>query len=568
MMDESNKLDLYDDSERTPSMMCAKTSNRRGSDCASTVVSSTGESKGKRRSSYASTILSSSTVESFGNMWTHMSKKWAEGDAFEEVDEDELTYSFKDCATFFLQSSKVSAMSLLKLMKRNLWIPIFSLTTFTFFMIIGLLVLRSFERSYVDDLSSKALTLAQDTGNYFSNELDKSLVPMFSLGQVVKHDDQFRALSNEIKNVGEPGAAPLREDVVGFRDVTGICDRPELQTKFDEVVQNILGDATMRGTVANMQLAPNAVHCLSSPLINNRDFDTGIFNTTKSIGKDWLNIDNPMLVKTAKLTVGSPTNEITFIGPIALKSLEEEILTEKAFCTHLSVNLESENLLIDGRSYPSWGYVQSFINWELILKQQGVHDKFADAGMAFQLYREDTKTDENGNTQTIDVVLAESDNSHILASQETISAPVETANSVWNVKVGYVDGFSPPWLLSAKIAVLILSMILSILVLLIHAEKYKNQLLLYKMLPKKAINKLNRGQTVVDRYGMVTIFFSDIVGFTSLASTMRPVEVMEMLNDLYKEFDKLVAKHNVYKVETIGDAYMVRSVRNKIFVLN
>merc|ERR1711862_69680 len=122
--------------------------------------------------------------------------------------------------------------------------------------------------------------------------------------------------------------------------------------------------------------------------------------------------------------------------------------------------------------------------------------------------------------------------------------------------VAYMNDIRSPWLASARFAVFILSAILSIMVLLIYAEKYKNTLLLYKMLPKRAIKKLKKGQTVVDRFNLVTIFFSDIVGFTSLAGTLRPIEVMQMLNDLYKEFDKLVAKHNVYKVETIGDAYM------------
>lgn len=50
----------------------------------------------------------------------------------------------------------------------------------------------------------------------------------------------------------------------------------------------------------------------------------------------------------------------------------------------------------------------------------------------------------------------------------------------------------------------------------------------------------------------VTIFFSDIVGFTTMCGEMRPVQVMRMLNELYMELDKLVAKHKIYKVETIG----------------
>ena len=71
-------------------------------------------------------------------------------------------------------------------------------------------------------------------------------------------------------------------------------------------------------------------------------------------------------------------------------------------------------------------------------------------------------------------------------------------------------------------------------------------------MPKKAIKKLHRGQTVLEKYNLVTIFFSDIVGFTTMCGEMRPIQVMRMLNELYTELDKLVAKHKVYKVETIG----------------
>jgi len=75
---------------------------------------------------------------------------------------------------------------------------------------------------------------------------------------------------------------------------------------------------------------------------------------------------------------------------------------------------------------------------------------------------------------------------------------------------------------------------------------------------EEAMRQIGQG-AIADERSDVSVLFSDLVGFTKYCSKVHATTVVRALNSLYFEFDAALEKLNVFKVETIGDAYFVSS---------
>lgn len=89
-------------------------------------------------------------------------------------------------------------------------------------------------------------------------------------------------------------------------------------------------------------------------------------------------------------------------------------------------------------------------------------------------------------------------------------------------------------------------------------EQAQAERLLLNILPGPIAEQLKREErTIAESFPEVTIMFADIVGFTELAARTPPIELVEILNVIFSEFDQLTEEHGLEKIKTIGDAYMV-----------
>jgi adenylate cyclase len=90
-------------------------------------------------------------------------------------------------------------------------------------------------------------------------------------------------------------------------------------------------------------------------------------------------------------------------------------------------------------------------------------------------------------------------------------------------------------------------------------EFARSEALLKNILPVSVVEQLKEDNhaTVAQRYDEASVLFADMAGFTARSATMPPERLVRFLDHVFTTFDSLVERHNLEKIKTTGDSYMV-----------
>lgn len=97
------------------------------------------------------------------------------------------------------------------------------------------------------------------------------------------------------------------------------------------------------------------------------------------------------------------------------------------------------------------------------------------------------------------------------------------------------------------------------------AEQKVSERLLLNLLPYPIAERLKARpeliaddipEVIADRFAEVTVLFADLVAFTQFSTGMSPEGLVDVLNEIFTEFDIIADRRGLEKIKTIGDAYM------------
>lgn len=296
----------------------------------------------------------------------------------------------------------------------------------------------------------EAVNVAEETGHEFSQKLEMALLPLFSIAQFATELDSFADLPDQVGQAGTDGSLPFLLDKHGafrpFRNVTGVCDQPELLARYEQIASAVKANAKMDGILHNLQLAPHGVICLLQPLNNTADFDDGTFlDSSGVLGLDVLNDPVNKFIARASMK----QERLGIAGPLQLKQCST---CGFYLIARLPIGSTTHKIDVDGTRYPRWGFATALINWDELVKQVLLNERFSERDFEFQLTRTDrTYSAEKDAYEENIVILAESND--FGSKSVEVELPLETTNNEWVITVQYNEGFNKGLLITISVIV-------------------------------------------------------------------------------------------------------------------
>jgi signal transduction histidine kinase/CheY-like chemotaxis protein len=417
---------------------------------------------------------------------------------------------------------------------------LFSLALFTVLCSAGIAISSIYTKSFQDHKREDALDLAAETGAWFSQQLDRAILPLFSLAQFATELENFHDLPAKMGPAYAEGSLPFLPPLIPggpntHRNITGVCDEPSLVARFTKIASVIKANSKMEGILVNLQLAPQGVVCLLHPLNNTEDFENDVFmDNTGAQGLDVFTDPASRYIANSAIT----KDEISIAGPLSLRQcIDCDYTVERAIIARLPIYVSDNEIVVDGKAYKRWGFATALINWENLVAQSWIYENFREKGNEFQLTRTDRKFDPTNNTYFEQVViLAETDRFEERVQrkdQEKVTTALQTTNNEWEITVIYSDSSQERqknWMISASV---ILSACLSCLAFMI---------LVQKQVRAEMIGEARAQVAAVETERNVTSYFAhelrNPLGAIDSALAAMPDDLPEQVQDLVSGMQK------------------------------
>lgn len=363
-----------------------------------------------------------------------------------------------------------------ELVRAHFSILVVSLFIFGVFSAASIVIVHVVSESSAQQSRTLALSLAQESVSYLSDQLDQAILPLLIVAHFATELDAFAALPDQIgpaavaaaddadDNDGQQSGSSSLPFVVGeaeqgmHRNVTGVCDDPALVQKFVHIAQSVKRDAEMDGILVNIQLAPQGVICLLHPVNNTEDFTNGAFlDSTDAWGVDLLNFEKRRKKAEQSLVRGV----IGIDGPRPLRQCHGESC-EPFLIARLPIKSDAHTIEVNGTALGRWGFATALINWTELVRRSGIFEQFQSRDSEFQLTRMDM-----GDL----AVLAES-KGFGTSDAPTVTTSLQTKHDEWVMTVQYNnDGSSTRWKAAAVAISVLVTFFISVLVFTVLIQK-------------------------------------------------------------------------------------------------